>query len=310
MNCAIRRLSAPHLLMAVFLLTAVPSFGQDSPAGAPKTPEDTSQTVQPDQKPEEVIRSEETKDPPTLGKKFFTNVLADQRDMWTSPFHMNQDDRKWWLLFTGMTGVLIATDHRTIREFNPSQVSISRDISQIGAGYTTIPVAVGLYFYGAARDNAKARESGVLGAEALVNAAAITYVLKTVSGRERPPQGEGKGSFFKGHNSFPSGHAAMSWAFASLIAHEYRGRKIVPIAVYGFSTIVSASRFTARKHFASDILAGGAIGWFVGRHVFQKHFDPSIHKRTNPALSFMSHIVPKYDPWTGARGVTLTWSSY
>lgn len=297
------------LFLVFSLVMTVPSFGQDT-ADQQGTPPERAIQEQPlpqaDQKPEEIIRPDETKNPPRLGKKFFTNFLADQRDMWTSPFHIDNADRKWWLLFIGTTGALIATDQKTIREFTPDQVNLSREVSQIGAAYTTIPVAVGLYFFGVARNNAKARETGVLGAEALVDAAAITYVLKTVAGRERPPEGEGKGHFWKSHSSFPSGHAAMSWAFASLIAHEYKGRKIVPFAVYGFSTVVSASRFTARKHFASDILAGGAIGWFVGRHVFEKHFDPSIHKRTNP-LALLTRIVPKYDRRTGTKSVAFVW---
>ena len=41
--------------------------------------------------------------------------------------------------------------------------------------------------------------------------------------RERPYTGNGKGSFFYGGDSFPSDTAAVSWATASVIAHEYPG---------------------------------------------------------------------------------------
>jgi membrane-associated phospholipid phosphatase len=62
-----------------------------------------------------------------------------------------------------------------------------------------------------------------------------------------------------------------SFALASVIAHRYRHQKAVVIAVYGLATLVSASRFSGQKHFASDIVAGGVMGWFIGRHVFEAH---------------------------------------
>jgi len=45
----------------------------------------------------------------------------------------------------------------------------------------------------------------------------------------------------------------------------------VVIAAYGLATLVSASRFSGQKHFASDIVAGGVMGWFIGTHVFEAH---------------------------------------
>ena len=37
-------------------------------------------------------------------------VLDDQKAIWTSPFHTSKNDAKWWLIFGGATGALIATD--------------------------------------------------------------------------------------------------------------------------------------------------------------------------------------------------------
>src|SRR6185295_14900228 len=93
--------------------------------------------------------------------------------------------------------------------------------------------------------------------------------------------------------SFPSGHAMMSWSFASLVAHEYKGGKVIPTVAYSLASVVSVARFTAQKHFASDIVAGGAMGWFIGKFVFEHHLDTSIHKRygqsvRNPYIPSMS----------------------
>src|SRR5439155_3313158 len=142
------------------------------------------------------------------------------------------------------------------------------------------------------RDDPKARETGVLGAETLLDSYMVVSALKIAFGRERPEQVGGDGRFFKGHNGFPSGHAIMTWSFASLISHEYAPGKVVPIIAYSTAAIVSASRFTARKHYASDIIAGGAMGWFIGRYVFQQHLDPNIHKRFNPPIAFAPVVNP------------------
>src|SRR5262249_37037154 len=161
----------------------------------------------------------------------FTNFWSDQKAMWSSPFHMKPEDRKWWGIFGGATVALIATDRRMSSALpnTSSQIAWSKRVSTIGADYTTLPMTGAFYLYGRWRNDAKARETGVLGAETLLDSYMIVGVLKLAAGRERPEFGDGQGRFFKGQHGFPSGHAIMSWSFASLIAHEYAPSKITPI---------------------------------------------------------------------------------
>jgi len=93
----------------------------------------------------------------------------------------------------------------------------------------------------------------------------------------------------------------MTWSFASLISHEYAPGRVVPIVAYSAAAIVSASRFTARRHFASDILAGGSMGWFIGPYVFQQHLDPNIHKRFNLPIT----LIPTVNPIDHSYGFAL-----
>jgi membrane-associated phospholipid phosphatase len=241
-----------------------------------------------------------------LGIKLISNILLDQKEIWTSPFHMNKQDAKWWVLFGGGTAALIATDHRTINTFENSsgQVSWGNGVSNIGASYTLIPLVVGFYGYGAIRDNAQARETGVLGAEALLDSLVVVTALKYAAGRVRPDSANGeRGQFFDGGDSFPSGHAIESWALASLISHEYKrhGGKWVPYVSYGLATVVSAARFSAQRHYASDILAGAGLGWFIGRYVYQTHEDHAAHTRT----WMKPLVVPGVDPITKTYSVAL-----
>jgi hypothetical protein len=94
-----------------------------------------------------------------------------------------------------------------------------------------------------------------------------------------------------------------SWAFASVIAHEYKryGGRWVPYVAYGLASLVSAARFTAERHFASDIVAGAGMGWFIGRFVYQTHEDHAEHQHSWTRL----HLVPGLDPATRTYSASL-----
>jgi membrane-associated phospholipid phosphatase len=306
------------LVVALLVLQTAPATDIAPQAPSPATatgaeasePKQNPTEVPPQQIPEEVLKPAETKQLPSTGRKIITNFGTDQKEIWTSPFRMDRKDAKWWALFGGGTAVLIATDHRTSKALPNTirQVSFSRNVSQIGAVYTTLPVAGGLYLYGRAADDPHAREAGALGTEALMDAFVVSSILKYAFGRERPDYPGGNGRFFKGQRSFPSGHATMSWAFASLISHEYKGGKVVPTIAYSLAATVSVARFTAQQHFASDIVAGGAMGWFIGKFVFERHLDPAIHKRYSTAENkYIPEVNPVFAPGSHTYALALDW---
>lgn len=237
-----------------------------------------------------------------LARKLIGNIWLDQKEIWTSPFHMNRSNAAWWIGFAGVTAALVATDHKTstLLANSQGQVRWGNNISNIGASYTLIPVVAGFYAFGAIVDDPKARETGVLGAEALLDSLIVVSVLKPIAGRNRPNIGEDKGEFFDGGASFPSGHAISSWALASVISYEYGHTKWVPIVACSLAAVVSAARFSAQQHFASDIVVGGAMGWFIGRYVWKTHQDHAIHNH-----GVHAQVVPQFAPSSRTYGVAL-----
>jgi len=274
-----------------------------------------SQTESPlpadDDSRDRVLYSDETESLKPLTTKLARNILMDQKDIWTSPFHMHGADAIPWIVAGATTGALIVADRRIARQLpnTVDQVTISQDVSQLGAQYTILPITAGLYISGAIFHNAKARETGILGGEAVLDSMIVVGAMKVILRRARPLEDNGSGSFFSGGSSFPSGHAAQSFALASVVAHEYNKNLIYPVTAYGLAALVSFSRLSGQKHFASDVVAGSAIGWYIGRYVFKTHVDHSIHMRPPSKLSQLKpQAFPQFDAATRTRGVVLSWS--
>jgi hypothetical protein len=206
------------------------------------------------------------------------NLPGDQKRIWTSPFHFHARDTAWLLPLAATTGVLIGSDpHSMVREHSSTKaVNLSSNISNGGlAGIISLPAL--MYAYGSLQGSPRARETGLLSGEALINSFAVDEALKFVFGRQRPTLTDGGNKFFSSFSnaSFPSGHSILSWTVASVISHEYPG-SLTSIAAYGIATAVSISRVTSRQHFPSDVVVGAALGWLIGRQVYHAHHDEEL----------------------------------
>jgi membrane-associated phospholipid phosphatase len=253
---------------------------------------------------------------PSLESKFFSNLVSDQRAIWSAPFHWQKRDARWIVPLGLSTAALIASDRYTAEEVetDPARAVISRSVSRLGSLPVTGGMVAGLYLYGRASGNDRARETGLLAAEAVINTQIVVQALKAGTRRHRPLEGDGRGQFYSGGFSFPSGHAANAWAVAAVVAGEYHDKPLVRFGAYGLATAVSLSRFTGRKHYLSDALIGGAIGYGIGRFVYRtRHQAASITGGGDLAgarsakAAWMPDIAPRYNPGVRDYGLMLTW---
>jgi hypothetical protein len=111
------------------------------------------------------------------------------------------------------------------------------------------------------------RDTGFKAMAAMGAAGAADFVLKEASDRQFPYTPGSGGKFWGGGRSFPSGHSATSFAFASVIAHRYPHKAWVKWGAYGLAAAVSASRYPAKKHYTSDILVGATLGYVTGAYM-------------------------------------------
>jgi len=148
--------------------------------------------------------------------------------------------------------------------------------------------SAGIYLVGRIDGQRRVQDLGLHAVEALVVGAFVTGTVKTVAGRARPRVDiDNSSSFalFRGwgnddYRSFPSGHTTLAFAFASIVSSEtvrWRpgSRWIVGPIMYGAATLAGVSRMYNNEHWASDIVAGAAIGTLTSLKVFRyQHSHP------------------------------------
>jgi hypothetical protein len=247
---------------------------------------------------------------PSLEREFFKNILHDQKAIWTAPFHLERSDAKWAIPAGIGFMALVTTDRITGDEIFESnrQVKASNAISRAGSIYGLGAVATTFYLIGRKNNDYRARETGLLNAEALINSMITEAALKAITQRARPLAGRERSEFFERGNSFPSGHSTQAWAVAAVIASEYKHRPAVQIAAYGIATAVSVARFTGHKHYISDVVAGSALGYGIGKFVFRAHHRESVVEDDSViSKSSWPMLTPQFNRQARQYGVALTW---
>jgi hypothetical protein len=212
--------------------------------------------------------------------KFLRNLAYDQKDIWTSPFKARVQDLNWIVPLTGLSVGLINADAELSSRIKGTS-TLGKHSSTISNG--GVGLALGgsgaLYLLGKYTGDDHKKETGILAIEAATNSLIVGEVLKAVTQRARPSDGNFKGEFFNStsisNSSFPSAHALMAWSAASVLAHEYPG-PLTQILAYGLATTVSAARVSGRNHFPSDVVVGSAMGWLIGRQAYKSHHDPEL----------------------------------
>ncbi|MEW5913865.1 MAG: phosphatase PAP2 family protein [Thermodesulfobacteriota bacterium] len=136
----------------------------------------------------------------------------------------------------------------------------------LGLGGVQIAFCVLLALIGWLRRRPSLRRLGFLGLAAVVVSGLATQVFKHLVGRPRPrlhqPIWQGlMPTFDSDWHSFPSGHAATSFALAAVLASRYPDWGFL---FYGLAVFVACGRLLSGSHYLSDTLAGAVLGLMVG----------------------------------------------
>jgi membrane-associated phospholipid phosphatase len=132
-----------------------------------------------------------------------------------------------------------------------------------------------------AREDFYQKNTAMLAGEAIVDVQLVSFGLKILTGRSHPSDipvnGNFRNTWFQYNGtvtnpgSFPSGHAITAFATAAVIAKRYKRHRWVPWVVYTGATVIALSRIPDQAHFPSDVFAGAAMGYILGRFVAPSH---------------------------------------
>jgi membrane-associated phospholipid phosphatase len=176
---------------------------------------------------------------------------------------------RWELPIAAVTATLIASGADTHVNNHIHSASFVQDAtrgSNIGLG---IELGTAGLMYAAGcpgRRSSYAANAGWTALEAMGSATLLNLGIKVATNRQYAYQTNSAGEFWEGGKSFPSGHAAGSFAFASVIAHRYPHKPWLKWSVYGLATGVSLTRVAGKKHFPSDVLVGATLGYVTGTY--------------------------------------------
>jgi len=133
----------------------------------------------------------------------------------------------------------------------------------IGDTPEQIALSLGTYVYGRAFRQPKVSHLGMDLIQAQLLTEMLVEPIKFATGRERPDGSN--------HQSFPSGHSAITFATATVIERHLGWRK--SLVGYTIASYVAASRLHDNRHYLSDVIFGAAVGSIAGRTVVHHAAD-------------------------------------
>jgi len=133
----------------------------------------------------------------------------------------------------------------------------------IGDTPEQIALSIGTYAWGRIFDEPKVAHFGMDLLQAQLLTEMLVEPIKFAVGRERPDGSN--------HQSFPSGHAAITFATATVIERHLGWRK--SFLAYAIASYVAASRLHDDRHYLSDVIFGAAVGTIAGRTVVHHAAD-------------------------------------
>ena len=251
------------MLLGATLLALQLTGAAAAPPDPPAVP--AAASAQQEQKPSSAEQQKaEAKEPPTPAhtglRALFGNLVEDVKHL---PSKQNA-------YIAGVGGGLALAVHPWDQTFNEHLVSHYDAVNTafapgkyLGNTPEQIAFSLGTYAIGRLRDQPKVSHLGMDLLQAQILSEILIEPLKFAVHRERPDGSN--------HQSFPSGHAAVTFATATVIERHLGWRKSV--LGYAIASYVAMSRIHDNRHYLSDVIFGAAVGSIAGRTVVHHQAD-------------------------------------
>ncbi len=144
-----------------------------------------------------------------------------------------------------------------------------------GEWYAAPAIASIFEVNGLATGNTKSKKICFELLQASIYSSAVTGILKAAFGRARPDINQGPGSyeplrFNNDYYSLPSGHTTNAFAISTVLSRN-ADSDFLKVLAYVPAVFTAVSRVYQDYHWASDCVAGAAIGYFCAKWIVDKH---------------------------------------
>jgi len=170
-----------------------------------------------------------------------------------------------------------------IHEFGGATGNFLDFANELGGPLMNIPVA-GIFAVSLLTDDTWFQDAAFTSLQSLIYAGAMSYGIKYTVGRFRPYEQNGSYRFspFSGNTSFPSGHTTAAFAIMTPWVLYYPHP--VTYGLFALSTGTAIARIVREKHWATDVLAGGTLGFFTAYYLTRRHQNEYKHFTITPIL--------------------------
>jgi hypothetical protein len=249
---------APAVVLALAL------FDQSAGLAAQETPPAQVAAQETQKPPDPQEQKAEAKEPPTPQH---TGIRALAQNLIEDVKHL---PAKQNLYLTLIGGGLAAAVHPADQEFNLRLRSHYNTVNAafapgkyVGNTPEQVAASIGTYAFGRLFDKPKVAHLGMDLVQAQILTELLVQPIKFATQRTRPDNSD--------NHSFPSGHAAVTFATATVIERHLGWRK--SLLAYTIASYVAASRLHDNRHYLSDVVFGAAVGSIAGRTVVHHASD-------------------------------------
>ena len=246
------------------VVLALALLDRSAQPAAQETPRAQTAAEETQQPPDPQGKKAEAKEPPTPAhtgiRALVENLVEDVKHL---PAKQN-------LYLTLIGGGLAAAVHPADQGFN---VRLRSHYDTVNAAFAPgkyvgntpelIAGSIGTYAFGRLFDKPKVAHLGMDLVQAQILTELLVEPIKYATQRTRPDGSN--------RHSFPSGHAAITFASATVIERHLGWRK--SLLGYTIASYVAASRLHDNRHYLSDVVFGAAVGSIAGRTVVHHASD-------------------------------------
>jgi PAP2 superfamily len=251
----------PTVVLALALFDQSARLAAQETQPAQVAAQETQETQKPPDPEGQKAEAKEPPTPPHTGIRALAhNLIEDVKHL---PAKQN-------LYLTLIGGGLAASVHPVDQSFN---VRLRSHYDTVNAAFAPgkyigdtpeqVAASIATYALGRLFDKPKVAHLGMDLVQAQILSELLVEPIKFATQRTRPDNSN--------RRSFPSGHAAVTFATATVIERHLGWRK--SLLGYTIASYVAASRLHDNRHYLSDVVFGAAVGSIAGRTVVHHASD-------------------------------------